>query len=1039
MNILRLAIERPVFITMIALFLAALGVLSFRQLPLELYPSVSYPMLGVRTSLPGAAPEEVEQQVTKKVEDALSTLAGIKALRSMTREGVAMVSLEFDIGADIRFQEMQARAKIANIRRSLPDDASEPVVFRFDPDEEAIIEVAITGDLAASELSDLAENVVARRLRQLDGVGDIDISGARSREVRVDVRPDALDLLKINATDVVQALQKFNRNDPIGRLEGSEYSWVARSLSQAVSENELGGIPVARDAKGAPVFLRDIADIRAGYSEVQRVSMVHDENGLHPAVVVGVIKQSGENTVAISDRVRDTLKDLAEDIPPGVTLRISRDNAELVRLNVADVYESLLTAALLTIAVVLLFLQSHRSTLTTGLALPSSILTTFIVLQAAGMTINVMTLLAFSLSIGLLVDDAIVVRENIYRHLRTGSGNGRQAAYQGAREVVLAVIATTLTIVAVFLPVAFMGGLTGQFFKSFALTVVFAMLVSLWDSLTVAPMLSAYYANVPNPAREWNFLGGRWFYRFLALFERAFAVLEHGYSRLLAVLLPRWWIAAIVMVIAMAGAVFGFSRLKTTFLPAQLGSTFRVGLNGPSSIPLASVEKVARDVDRRVKESGLFSWWTISVGGGFGGTAGINLNLRTRPELAKDQDALADIRQKVRRLLAGIPGYSVRISEPADPLSGAGGGRFMPLGVAISGPDNAKLLEISQSVRALMGEVRGVADVMPSQDNGLPEVRFRTDPLLAARYGVTPAIVAENLRLWIEGDGSNALRKGDDQIPVRVQVAGGNRLAPDQILQRNLYVRGSDTLAVPLASFVRVETGAGPAGINRENRQRTVRVGAGLEHGAALGDVVRDLRLKLHELALPAGYAATVVGQSQQMEEATRNILVALALGALFIYMVLASLFESFVQPLTVMVAIPLAATGAVLALLSFGLPLDLYGGIGMVLLAGIVAKNSILLVDFAAQRVRQEHHAPVQAMLEAAPLRLRPILMTSVAMVAGMLPVALGLGATGQARQGLGITTIGGVVSSTLLTLLVVPNLFVAMEKLRRLVRRGK
>ncbi len=1043
MNILRISIDRPIFITMVALFLATVGILALNKLPLDLYPNVSYPVLAVRTDLAGAAPEEIEQLITKRIEDNLSTIAGIKTIRSLSREGTAFVMLEFDIGDDIRYQEMQVRAKLSNMRNSLPTDMSEPIVIRQDPDDTPIIEIALTGNRTAAELSDLADNVVAKRLRQIDGVGDLDISGSRTKQLQVSLRPQAMDQWKLNATEIVQAIQKANRNDPVGILEGKHSTWVARSLSQGRNERDIASMAIGRTPEGEPLLLRDVADVSMGYAKVTRVSRIHDDTGIQPSIVIGVLKQSGENTVAISNKVRSALKSISETLPPDVKLRVARDNADLVRDNVADVYESLILAAILTIVVVLLFLQSYRSTITTGLALPSSVITTFIIMAAAGFTVNILTLLALSLSIGLLVDDAIVVRENIYRHLRTHSKSGKQAAFEGAREVVLAVVATTSTLVAVFLPVAFMGGLAGQFFKSFALTVVFAMLVSLWDSLTMAPMLSAYFANIPNPADEWKVFGkaGIRFHALMEKFEELFVWTEKKYHLLLAWLLPRWYVALGGTVAAIALAVAGFGVVKKTLVPAQLGTTFRINIDGPMAVQLASVDKVAAEIDSRVSKTELFTWWTLSSSAGISGTASVNLSVNVKPEFSKSQDTLAEVRQKVRKALSGIPGFSIRISEPADPLSGASGGggggggsRFMPVAVSIVGDDINTLNNISRDVRVIMAKVPGLTDIVPYQEGGLPEVRFRVHPLAAGKYGIPAQTVSDNLKIWVLGDTTNRMPVGDDQIPINVQLADGEKLSPDQLLQRNIVVHGGGAnktdLVVPLGNIVTTEPGAGPSIIVRENRQRMVRVPANLDRGAALGTVTQDLQEKLRDIVLPKGYSVSIVGQNEQMKDTTNNVISAILIGCLFVYMVLASLFESFLLPITVMAAIPLAATGAVLGLVMFDVALDIYGAIGMILLAGIVAKNSILLVDFAAKRVREEGHTPLNAILESAPLRLRPILMTSLAMIAGMLPVAMGMGATGASRRGLGIATIGGVLSSTFLTLLIVPNLFIAMEK---------
>jgi HAE1 family hydrophobic/amphiphilic exporter-1 len=1039
-DLIKLSIKRPIFITMVTTFFVAIGVLALRALPVDLYPDVTYPVLAVRATLPGAAPEEVEQLVTKRLEDALSTIAGVKVLRSISRESQAIVTMEFDTGVDIRFQEIQVRAKVANVRPSLPEDMDEPTVFRQDPDDIPIVEIAVTGDRPASTLTDLTEDEIARRLRQIPGVGEVELSGTRKPEIRVELRREALDAWRVSAQQVVAAIRSFNRNDPAGKLEGDARVWVLRSLSHMRSAKDLEAIPVATDGAGQPIFLRDVAKVESTFEEKRNVSLVGDASSLRSAILVDVYKQSGENSLEVSTRVRAALDEIGKTTPGDVRIQVTRDNADLVRTNVADVVETLIIGAILTVLVVLLFLRSPRSTITTGLALPNSVITTFAAMAVFGFTINVMTLLSLSLAIGLLVDDAIVVRENIFRHLHARTMSAAEAAERGTREVILAVMATTLTIVAVFLPVGFMEGVTGQFFKQFALTVVFAILVSTWDALTMAPMLSAHFANIPDPDDEWKAFGplGRAFGHMLHRFELWFDTLATGYGRLLGWLLPKGWIAAAVALVAGGLALWGFVAVPKSFLPAQLGDSFQVNLNGALAVPVDEARRVGEAANQRLAALPELDYWTLRAGVGFNGSANIRFSVKVKPEYAKNQQLLADARQKVRKALAGFPGYSTRVSEPSDPLSG-GGGRFSPVAIQVSGEEIGKIREVALEARQLMMQVQGITDVQPIDDLGLPELRFYTNPALAAQYGVSAQMIGESLKIWVEGNTSNSLRIGDDQVPIRVRLDGGDRLPPGELLATNLYVNARDRadVAVPLANMVSWEPGAGPPVIVRENRQRIMRVNANLQPGAALGDITTELQAKLDELPLPSGYSVRIVGQSEQMAELARNVGFAILLGSFFVYMVLASLFESLTQPLTVMAAIPLAATGAVAALVLTGSQLDLYGGIGMILLAGIVAKNSILLVDFAIQRVRDAGVDPATAIVEAAPLRLRPILMTSVAMIAGMLPIATGLGAGGAARQSLGIATIGGVVSSTLLTLLVVPNLFVAMSRFTARVRR--
>jgi len=1039
MNIPRLAIDRPIFVTMITVFLLVMGLLGLSKLPLDLYPSLTYPVLAVRAELKGAAPEEMEQLVARPLEDVLSTVADVNSIRSVSREGSAFVILEFNQGVDIKFQEMQVRAKVGNIRRRLPENVSEPVVFRQDPDDTPIVEIAMTGNRPASEISKLADDIVARKIRQIEGVGEVNLKGAQREEIQVELNPEALELWRLNASDVVQGINRANRNEPVGRLFGQERRWVLRTVGAARSVEDLRNVPIGRATNGMPLQLKDVAEVTAGYAERDSVSRLGNSGSFEPAVIVEILKQSGENTVAVVDRVSEVLAAVADELPQDVKIQVVRDNSTLIRSNVADVQESLIIASLLTVIVVLLFMRSPRSTVTTGLALPSSVVTTFAMMAWAGFSMNVMTLLALSLSIGLLVDDAIVVRENIYRYLQKPGVDAKTAAYEGTREVMLAVLATTLVVVAVFLPVGFMGGVTGQFFKPFALTVVFAMLISLWDAISMGPMLSAYFANIPHPLKEWQSFGsfGMRINAWLEAFEHKFDRLAQAYARVLQLLLRKPLLSFAIAVVSLVVAAVGFNLVEKSFLPTQLGDTFRVSLDGPPSVRPESVYGVGDLVHERLKTIPSVDFWTVETGTNSAGSADVGLNVRVSQPFARSQKSLAQVRQDVRKVLSGLPGYNVRISEPADPLA-SGGARYQPVAVVVSAENQSELLELAKKVRTVLLTTPGIADAQPLQEDGLPEVQFKPNPLLTAQYGLSNDVLLNQMAIWVQGDASNSLSLGDEQVPIRVRLRGAREETPVQLARHGVVVRGtgrtSGEAVVPLSNFMQIQTGAGPSVIVRENRERVLRVGANILPGAALGSVVAELKERLNTIPLGNGQSLSVKGQNQQMDELLRNLVFALLLGLVFVYMVLASLFESFVQPFTVMMAIPLAATGAVLALLAFGFPLDLYGGIGVILLAGICAKNSILLIDFAMQRVR-EGIAPAEAVVQTSPLRLRPILMTSVAMIVGMLPVATGWGAGGAARMPLGIATIGGVLSSTILTLFVVPNLFVWIENRR--VRR--
>jgi hydrophobe/amphiphile efflux-1 (HAE1) family protein len=1044
MSLPELSIRRPVFMSMVTLAMVVFGALALQRLPVELYPDLTFPVLAVRTQLPGAAPEEVEGLVTRPIEDVLSTVAEVKTLRSISREGTSIVILEFSQEADIKYQEAQVRAKTAGIQNQLPEAASVPTVARQDPDDTPVIELILQGNRPLSDLTDLAENEIARRLRQLAGVGEVTLSGEATREVQIDLRSRDLAIQGLSGADVVAALARNNRNDPVGRVEGQDRRWLVRLESSFKDVLDLKRLAVGSTPTGHPVFLEHVADVRLGFADPSSLSRFGNKGGINPAIQIDVTKQSGENAVAMSDRVQETLEQVRRQLPPDVTLILARDNADLVRSNVADVYESLIIAIALTIFVVLIFLRSPRSTFTTGLAIPSSIIAAFAGLLITGFSVNVMTLLALSLSIGLVVDDAIVVRENIFRHLTMPKtpeqmGWSRQklgalAALAGTREVTLAVIATTATVVAVFLPVAFMEGVTGQFFKPFAWTVVFAMAVSLWDALTMAPMLSAYFANIPDPAREWQVLGraGQRIMRFLDFCEHGFERLTAAYGRLLVVLTQKNWLSVAIGCSVLVATVVGFRTLDKSFLPTQLGSAFVVSLEGPLALPLQATQETVTTAHQRLATVPGLEYWTISSRSGFTGTAVVRVSAQIARGHSQSQKSLALVRDQTRRALSGLPGFTVRISEPADPLA-SGGARFQPIIVNLSGPDLPTLRQEAARVRDLMTATPGVADVGTLQEDGLPEVRLRVDRDLVAHYGITAEAMATDLSVLVQGNTSNQITLGEETLDVRVRAQNATLLNPKDLLVQELATRhpgNGQLIHVPLMNIVDMVATAGPTLINRENRMRSIRLGARTVQGEALGPVIERLETALAATPFSAGVTSQVQGQSEQMNELFANLVVALGLGGIFVYMVLASLFESLLLPFAVMAAIPMAAIGALAALLIYGLPLDLYGGIGLVLLAGIVAKNSILLVDFAVARVR-EGQSPRDALLQSAPLRLRPILMTSLAMAAGMLPVALGIGSGGAARQSLGVATIGGIISSTLLTLLVVPSLYLFVERI--------
>ena len=1015
---------------MITLFLGTLGLLAVRTLPIDLYPDVSAPVVTVRVSLPGAAPEEVEELIVRPLEDVLATLGGVKTLRAVAREGFGFVSLEFELDQNMDAQEAQVRAKVGESRRRLPEEIDEPTVVRQSLDDTPIIEAALTGPRTASELTDLAEDIVTLKLRQIEGVGEVNLSGTRTRVIKIELDPVRMANAELNASEVAAKLRQTIKTLPLGRLEGKERAWILRVDNNLKLAFHLRDLVVGR--KGDfPVFLKDVAEVTESFNKATRFNRFFQDGQGNTSIGIEITKQSGRNTLDVANKVQQLFDALESELPEDTKLVGTADTSNAVRVNVLDVAETLLIAIVLTVAVVLLFLRSPRATLTTALSLPSSIITTFLAMQLAGFSINTMTLLALTLSIGIIVDDAIVVRENIHKFRSELNFSAKDAALKGTQQVALAVIATTLVLVAMFLPVAGMDSVTGQFFKPFALTVSFAVLVSLWDALTMAPLLSAYYANFADPSDEWSRFGaiGKAVDRMLIHLEHAFEKATRSYASVLTLFLDRVWLPVVVLALSLAAIYGGAVTVRKGFLPNQLAKEFRVSLDGPLAIPAEQVRTLLPKIESILGSNKDIETVSLSAGLGWSGAANVQLAVRTKSERARNQKQLSEVRQSLRQSLSVFPGYSVRVVENSDPLAGGGGPRFAPVLVNITGQVLEEINSTATRVQQLLASTAGLSDVSQAADEGLPELLLRLDPLSAGRVGLDPSLVVENVRTWVQGTQVLQLNQGGKEIPVELSAKDGLKMEPQDLMRQALFFGSGIRKASPLGELASLDAGAGPTTIQRENRQRVVRVFSGLEPGVALGDILTGLQEKISEIPKPSGGDVVLSGQSEQMSAFFAELGWALLLGSVFVYMVLASLFESWVHPLTVMMALPLAGGGALWSLWAFDVPFDLYGGIGIVLLCGLVAKNSILIVDLALQKVR-EGWSPEKALRETVPGRLRPIVMTSLAMVVGMLPIATGWGVAGSTRQALGIATIGGVISSTILSLLLIPSLFLWVEK---------
>ena len=1043
MNLADLSIKRPVFVTSIVVVLIAVGFLALTKMSVDLFPNVTFPVVMVQTPWPGAGPEEVETLVSRPLEDQISTVAGIKTLSSTNTEGVSTVVAEFTIGMDIKDAENQIRARVSTAKRILPTDILEPTIRRIDPADQPVVIIALTSDLPSAELFDLADKSLRPRIEQVNQVGLVQIIGGRQREIHVELDRGKLKRYELSANGIVGRIGAAGQNVPAGKVEQSKTELSFRTLGQFPSVKDINSVVVSFFGNDVPVKISDVGQV---------VDTVKDEasrayvNG-KKSIFLLVFRQSGANTINVSDAVKKRIDAInaefkARKIEGVVT--VVRDGAQPIRANVLDVEESIMIGILLTILVVYFFLGSGRSTFITGLALPNSLLGAFFLMSLAGFSINLMSLLGLSLAVGLLIDDAIVVRENIYRHAEMGKSSIR-AASEGTKEVLLAVFATTGAVIAVFGPVGFLSGIVGQFFKEFALTVCFAMAISLFDAVTMAPMLSAYFAGAhghhPGPSK--NAVGRFWqntMGRVLKAFDRFQTRLENGYASIL-----RWVTknnlnpaivigsALLIFVVSLVAA----KHIPATFLPASDTGEFSISLDAAPGTSIEGMDEITRKVDEVVRANKEIARTVMFVGSGQTGESNkASFFVAMVPYAQRKGLTTTDFKARIREQLKPFAAVRPIVKD----IDNVGGGQ-RPFTLNIKGSDLAQIQKESQKVFEWLKTNPALLDVDIGFRPGKPELQIVPDKEKTERLGVATNMMGAELRTQLEGTIAGVFREKGEEYDIRV------RMKPDQrdLKQsfNEVYVPNVNQTMVRLRDVAKPVETTGPASITRQDRSRYIQIAADIDpKGPGMKAVMTqiDERLTTGENKLPPGVTYRFVGQAENFQELISSIIIAMGLGVLFIYLVLASLYESFVTPLTILLVLPLAACGAFFALLIGHESLNIFSMIGCVMLLGVATKNSILLVDYTNHLLR-EGKSMRDAVVEAGRVRLRPILMTTLALIAGMLPIAIGLNEASKQRTAMGIAVVGGLISSTLLTLLVVPAAFSYLERYRRwslaLVRR--
>jgi HAE1 family hydrophobic/amphiphilic exporter-1 len=1016
--ITRVSIANPVFATMMMAALLVLGVFAYNRLPVEQFPDVALPIVVVETDYPGASPESVEEEVTRRIEEAVNSVSGIRTLSSRSYEGRSVVIAEFDLDVDPKVAAQDVREKVQVVRPSLRDEVKEPRVSRFNPDDLPVASIAVSSSSRSlRDLTSLADRTVKKRLENVTGVGQAALVGGTQREIQVRLRLDDLEAQRIGADQVIQALRTENQEMPAGAVTTGSQERMVQIKARLATPKDFRSLIVARRG-GNPVTLGQVADIEDGAQEEESVALINGRR----AVSIDVVKAQGENTIAVVDGVRRALVSLQDVVPADVELEIVRDASTAIRNSVRDVKVTLLEGGLLTVAIVFVFLASWRSTVITGLTLPISLIGAFLFIHLAGFSLNLLTLMALSLSVGLLIDDAIVVRENIVRHLGLGRDH-REAALAGTREIGLAVLATTLCIVAVFLPVGFMGGIIGRFFHQFGLTVAAAVLISMFVAFTLDPMLSSVWRDPQSEGRGAN----AGLPRQLNAWMNA---LSEQYERALA-----WSLNHRKTVLAAAGASFVasfplLSLVGSEFVPESDLSELQVKFTTPVGSSLALTAEKAAQADAALREMPEVraTYATINTGLAQGKNS-VNMFVALVPRDAREnsQQALA---QPVRERLRRIAGIELTHVGAYNPVSSG-----KPLQVSVMGPERRVLDQLAQRIAAEMAALPGAVDIESSEKAPKPQLSVTLNRELASDLGVSVGQVAQTLRPLLAGQAAGNWRAPDDQYyDVRVRLDRNDRARVADV-ERIPLAAGADAGSgaprmVTLREIASVSTDTGAQQINRKSQLREVLVSANVA-GRPEGRAADELKAALDRIDLPPGYRIAFGGSTEDMEESFYYASQALVLATIFIYLILASQFGSFVQPVAIMLSLPLSLIGVVAALMLSGSTLNLFSIIGFVMLMGLVTKNAILLVDFA-NKARQTGKDMRDAVLEAGKIRLRPILMTTCAMVFGMLPLALGLGESGEQRAPMGQAVIGGLLASALLTLLAVPVLYTYLEALR-------
>ncbi len=1024
-----ICVKRPVFATMLIMSLVVVGAFSFFSLGVDLFPKVDFPTITITVLNPGASPQEIETEVTEKIEEAVNTISGIDELRSTSIEGISQVFVQFVLEKDVNIAAQEVENRVQTVIPNLPETAEQPTVQKLDSDAAPVLRIVVSAPTSLREVTEVAKTKIKERIESVSGVGQVTIIGGRERQINVWVDPDKLRSYNVTPAEVSAGLRIQNLEFPSGRIDEGQTETSVRTMGKVRKPEEFGNVVVA--TRGTyQVKVKDLGYVEDGAEELRSEARLNGQ----PAVTLIVSKQSGQNTVAVAHQLKERLAELTPTLPPGFTVKIVADNSIFIENSLRAIEEHLVVGALLASIVVFLFLWNLRTTFIAALAIPTSIISTFALVYAMGYTLNSITMLSLTLMVGIVIDDAIVVLENIFRFVEEKGMNPFQAAIEGTREIGLAVLATTLSLMAVFVPIGFMAGIVGRFMSSFGLTAAFAVGVSLLVSFTLTPMLAARLIKVKHkkPKKREQEADAevaaetvepvesdskqRGFYKYI----------DASYTTLLKFSMAHRWLIVTLCVIVFLSIVPLFMFVGKNFLPVDDQSQFEVSVRAPEGTSLQATSQEMERIASELRKMTGVTDTLVTVGGGQqqvvnAGSIYVKLtDIKARP---KSQEAMMS---DARSLLANFPHLRTAVQQVAA-FSG-GGFRNANVQFVIAGPDLKQLEEYSTLVLEKMKAIPDAVDVDTTLISGKPELQLEIDRTKAADLGVRVGDISQALNTLVAGQEATSFNEGTNQYEVRVRATGDFRSSEEGL--KRMIVPSAKLGWVTLDNLVTVTQGTGPSSVDRVNRQRQVTLLANTRPGGSAQSITDGINAAVGALNLPAGYTSGYVGQSKEMGRAGMYFLLAIMLSFIFMYIVLAAQFESFIHPVTILLTLPLSIPFGILSLLIAGQTVNIFSGLGLLLLFGVVKKNAILQIDHISN-LRSQGLGRYEAIIRANRDRLRPILMTTIALVAGMLPLVVSTGAGAGTNRSIGVLVVGGQSLCLLLTLLAVPVFYSIFDDL--------